>query len=121
MFKYNITDTQHHYPADRKPSIDYTFQFGFKNREEYLAFRKGWKEQYLIVSKESREAKLNLKNEQKRQAGENCEWYSTWKEEGLKFSAKQEANMMMQMVEAAKKQAGIQQSEEHNKRLKEAS
>lgn len=122
MFKYEITTTKHHYPANSKPYIDYTFKFEFKNREEYLAFRKGWKEQYKIVSKECREAKLNLKNEMRRQAAEpNHEWYSVWKEQGTKFDAKKEANMMMQMVEAAKKEAGIQQEQEHNARLQEAS
>jgi len=124
MYKYNIVDTKHAYPAFSKPTVTYTFQFEFKNREEYLAFRKGWKEQYLVVSNEIRKAKADLNNEMRRQAAEkDHEWYSVWKEQGNKFDLKREANMMMQMIEAAKKAAGIQQDRERrrNSKLQEAS
>lgn len=119
---YKITDTKHYYPANSKPYIEYKFQFEFKNRKEYLAFRREWKETYLKVSNEIRKAKADLNNEMRRQAAEkDHEYYSVWKEQETKFSASKEANMMMQMIEAAKKQAGLQQEQERNARLQEAS
>jgi hypothetical protein len=119
---YNITDTKHFYPANSKPYIEYKFQFEFKNRKEYLAFRKEWKEEYLTLSKDIREAKLSVKNEMRRQAAEkNHEYYSVWKQEGHKFTLQDKARMMMQMIEAAKKVAGLQQEQMLDARLQEAS
>lgn len=120
MLKFNITDKKYNYPAFAKPSIDYTFSFEFKGREEYLEFRREWKERYMQLSKEIREAKGNLKNEMRRQAAEpDHQWYSVWKLEGSKFTLQEEARMMMQLVEAAKKEANRLQC--ITRELKEAS
>jgi len=119
MFKFNITDKKYNYPANTKPSIDYTFSFEFKGREEYLEFRREWKKRYMQLSKEIREAKNNLKNEMRRQALDNCKFYSVWKLEGHKFTLQEEARMMMQLVEAAKKEANRLQC--ITRELKEAS
>ncbi len=121
MYTYKIEDTKHNYPADEKPTIDYTFSFEFETREEYLAFRKGWKEEYLVLSKDIREAKRDLSNEMRSQAKDNCEYYSVWKQQGHKLTLQEEARMMMQLVEASKKVAGIQQEQDHNAILQEVS
>ncbi len=106
MCKFNIIDKKYNYPADAKPSIDYTFSFEFKGREEYLEFRREWKERYKQLSADIRKAKNNLKNEMRSQAAEpDHEWYSVWKLEGHKLTLQEEARMMMQLVEAAKKEA----------------
>lgn len=121
MYTYKIEDTKHNYPANSKPTIDYTFSFEFSTRKEYLEFRKGWKEEYLRISKDIRKAKHDLKNEMRRQAGDNCEYYSVWKQEGHKLTLQEHARMMMQMVEAAKHEADKQQRKQHELKLKEAS
>ncbi len=121
MFKYNITDTKHNYPANEKHTVDYTFSFEFKTREEYLAFRKGWKEEYLVLSNEIREAKRDLSNEMRSQAKDNCEYYSVWKQQGNKLKLQVKAQMMMQLVEASKREANYQQRQQHSLKLEEAS
>ena len=128
MYTNNITDKKTHYGEDGRVTTTYTFEFEFKTKKEYLEFRKGWKEHYLELSKRIRVAKLDIKNKMREQAKDHATddpsdywYYNVWKEEGHKLSLKEQARMMMQLVEAAKKEAGRQQRLELDKKLQKAS
>ena len=128
MYTNIIKDKKVNYGEDGRVTTEYTFDFEFKTKKEYLEFRKGWKTHYLELSKRIRAAKLDLKNKMREQAKEHLtddpsDWwgYNVWKEEGHKLTLQEQARMMMQLVEASKKEAGKQQRLEMGLELKEAS
>jgi len=119
--KYEIENTEHYYPANSNPYTEFTFSFEFTTRDEYLEFRREWKERYKKISNEIRGAKSNLSNEMRKQASDNCEYYNVWRQHGTVLSLRSEANMLMQMVESAKQLAGDQMWDANNKKLKSVS
>jgi hypothetical protein len=50
-----------------KGSFDYSFTFAFQGRDQYLAFRQLWKENYATLSRTTRNRKTDVKAIQRKQ------------------------------------------------------
>ncbi len=106
MYKYKVKDESRYAMVDdRVVYIEkFVFTFEFTTKEEYLAFRDGWKSEYLDTSKQIKDARRDLKNEQRKQAGNSSEpvYYNTWEEESLLSSLQRKARLLMACIEAVK-------------------
>ena len=106
MYKYEMKDESRYAMVGNQVEYieKFVFTFKFTTKEEYLAFRDGWKAEYLDVSKQIKDAKRDLKSEQRKQAGNSSEpvYYDTWEEENLLSSLQRKARILMACVEAVK-------------------
>src|SRR5215472_6911605 len=84
-----------------KHASDFSFVFAFQNREEYLAFRRLWKENYAALSGTIRSQKKETKATMRKHeyAG---------KLQGQVHGLKREATKQLLMLEAAKQEANRQ-------------
>ena len=106
MYKYEMKDQSRYAMVGNQVEYveEFVFTFEFTTKEEYLAFRDGWKAEYLDVSQQIKDARRDLKNEQRKQAGNSSEpvYYTTWEEESLLSSLQRKARILMACVEAVK-------------------
>lgn len=79
--------------------VEYEFTFDFKNKEEYLQQRNGWRREYKELSKRIRQHKLWRK---KRLRPRDLE---DWKNLSTLWTLQEQARMMCQMRIQSKQQA----------------
>lgn len=117
MYKYEVKDQSRYAMVNDQIEYieEFVFTFEFTTKEEYLAFRDGWKAEYLDVSQQIVAAKRDLKNEQRKQAGNSSEpvYYTTWEEESLLSSLQRKARLLMACVEAVKQYSRKQAEKQH--------
>src|SRR6185369_1847273 len=82
-------------------AITFSFAFAFRNKEEYLAFMRLWKENYAALSVTIRNQKQVVRGTMRKQehAGEH---------QGMLRELKHEATMQLQMREASRRESNRQ-------------
>jgi len=117
MYKYEMKDESRYGMVGNEVVYieKFTFTFEFTTKEEYFTFRDGWKAEYLDVAQQIKNAKRDLKNEQRKQAGNSAGpvYYDTWEEENLLSSLQRKARILMACVEAAKQYSREQAAKQH--------
>ncbi len=100
---YNVTERRPTYLWNKKgvQIIEWTFEFLFENKEEYLDFIRVWKDQYKELSKRCKKAKLDLRNGMREG---NVKWHA---HEHV-ASLKQQATMMLELRRQGKVAAAEQ-------------
>lgn len=96
---YTITDKDYTYLYNKKGVhiVEYTFEFMWETKEEYLDFVKEWKSQYIELSSRLKRAKLEVKDAMRAGGG--------WREQGHVMSLKSQAHMLLQMREQGKRKS----------------
>ena len=94
---YTIEDKDYTYLYNKKGVhiVEYTFEFLWETKEEYLAFRDEWKAQYKELSARLKKAKHAVKDAMRQGGG--------WREQGHVMSLKSQAHMLLQMREQGKR------------------
>jgi hypothetical protein len=90
--------------------FEFSFAFAFRTREQYLEFRRQWKENYAALSTSLRHQKALI-----RETMRNHEHAGTQQVQLLEW--KREATLQLLMLKSAKQEAGRQR--EANKQLRE--
>ncbi len=100
---YNVTERRPTYLWNKKGVmiIDWTFEYLFETKEEYLAFVAEWKDQYRELSKRCKKAKMDLRNGMREG---NVKWHA---HEHV-ASLKQQATMMLELRRQGKLAAAEQ-------------
>lgn len=92
------------------------FEFEFNDRESYFKFRAWWKDEYMRLSAEIKEMKMEVKNTCREQAkqwkeSKDTHWgpvYDVYEEQAALIILQEKARRMMAGIEAAKKEAARQ-------------
>lgn len=87
--------------TDNGPVDQYTFEFNFSSKEEYLEETRIWKREYAALSKSIRECKRNRKQQRRHELG-----LSEWEVQFKLKSLKHDARIMNAMRVQAKAEAG---------------